>query len=204
MTSVSVQPRKATLDPMAAQEMNEWMKAVAASQDRQAFARLFHYYAPRIKAYLMRMGATGQVAEELAQETLLALWRRAESFDPQQASLSTWVFTIARNRWIDVVRREKHPEIGPEEFAMGGDPAPLPDRIYQKNQESERIRLVLDQLPDEQAELIKLAYFQDMAHGKIVEVTGLPLGTVKSRLRLALEKLRRELKDWDYDDQSSP
>lgn len=178
------------------------MTAIIQHQDKQAFARLFGYYAPRIKGYLMRMGASASIAEELAQETMLALWRRAATFDPAQASLSTWIFTIARNRWIDALRKERHPALTPED-ALTGDPEPEPDRIYEQNVRAEAIRRVLGSLPAEQAELIRLAYYNDMAHGKIVEETGLPLGTVKSRLRLALEKLRRELKDWDIDDLSS-
>lgn len=181
---------------------NGFMRAIAEHQDKAAFAGLYRYYAPRIKGYLMRLGATNQIAEELAQETMLALWRRAASFDPQQASLSTWIFTIARNRWIDVIRREQHPELTAENSAMS-DPEPEPDRIYEQNQQSDRIRAALEQLPAEQAELVKLAYFHDMAHAGIVAATGLPLGTVKSRLRLALEKLRRDLKDWNSDDTAS-
>ena len=203
MKPVAPDPHRAARDPVQAEWLNDLMRDVAINQDRQAFVALFNYYAPRIKAYLVRLGAKSQVAEELVQETLLVVWRRADSFDPRQASLSTWIFTIARNRWIDVVRRERHPEIDPEDLAMGSDPEPLPDRIYEQIQESEKVRSVLSQLPKEQAELIKLAYFDDMAHSKIVDVTGLPLGTIKSRLRLALQKLRRELKDWDPDDPSS-
>lgn len=174
---------------------NDLVLAIARDRDRAAFALLYRHFAPRLKAVLMRQGAPETVAEDLAQETMLQVWRRAETFDPSQASAATWIFTIARNRRIDRLRNERRPEIDPQDPALVPDPVVAPDRPLESAQSVERLRAAIRTLPPEQAELLQLSYFEDKPHSVIAAERKLPLGTVKSRLRLALARLKRELND---------
>jgi RNA polymerase sigma-70 factor (ECF subfamily) len=166
---------------------------VAQHQDRAAFAALFGHFAPRVKAYLMRLGADDGGAEELAQEVMLVVWRRAASFDPALAAVGTWVFTIARNKRIDRLRRERRPEIDPDDPALAPDPAVGADMALDAAETGDRLRDAIGALPDEQAQLLRMAYFEDKSHRAIAAETRLPLGTVKSRIRLALGRLRTVL-----------
>lgn len=169
------------------------MQRVAESGDRAAFAALYAHFAPRLKAYMMRLGAADDIAEELAQDTLATAWRRAVSFDAAQASLATWLFTIARNRRIDRLRRERRPEFDPADPALLPDAEPAPDRGIDLAQAETRLRAALRSLPAEQTRLLELAFFQDLSHRDIAVREQLPLGTVKSRIRLALARLRAAL-----------
>ncbi|MFC4350544.1 sigma-70 family RNA polymerase sigma factor [Fodinicurvata halophila] len=171
------------------------LQAVAEQGDREAFAELFAYFAPRLKAYLVRLGSDSGAAEELVQEVMILVWRKAASFDANQASVSTWIFTIARNKRIDALRRDRRGELDSEDPLLQPEAEPSADKAVEARQDSERVRAALEQLPPEQAELIRKAYFEDKAHGAIALESELPLGTVKSRLRLALGRLRRTLKE---------
>ncbi len=168
------------------------MERVAARGDRAAFAVLFDHFAPRLKGFLQRQGAEEAAAEELVQETMLTVWRRAQTFDPSQATVSTWIFTIARNKRIDRFRRENKPELDPED-PMFRPESVSADETVNRKQESERLKRAIADLPKEQAELVRMAYFGDKVHSAIAEETGIALGTVKSRLRLAMRRLRRAL-----------
>ena len=172
---------------------DEWLVAVAQRRDREAFTLLFGHFGPRIKMYLMRTGCDPTAAEELVQEVMVTLWRRAETFDPDQARASTWVFTIARNKRIDSLRRGRRPEVDPDDPALVPAPDPAADARVEAAQRSARLRVALDALPDEQREMLRLAYFEDKPHSAIAVEHDLPLGTVKSRIRLALARLRREM-----------
>ncbi len=175
--------------------LNELLLAVGQSRDRQAFAALFDHFAPRLKSYLLRLGTDAGSAEELVQEAMLLVWRRAETFDPAQANASTWVFTIARNKRIDGIRRERRPEIDPDDPALVPPMPESADVMVETAQETKRLQAAIASLPPEQAELLHLAYFEDIPHSAISSRKGIPLGTVKSRLRLALERLRKVLKE---------
>ncbi len=170
------------------------MARIAGARDRAAFGLLFDHFAPRLKAFLLRQGTTASTAEELVQEALLTVWRRAESFDPAQATVSTWIFTIARNKRIDWLRRERRPELDPH------DPMLVPETTSAEHalgasEEAALVRQAMLSLPVEQAEMIRMAYFEDKVHTTIAAETGLPLGTVKSRLRLALQRLGKLLQE---------
>lgn len=171
--------------------MDALLGRVAAQQDRAAFAALFSHFAPRVKAYLLRLGAPSGVAEELAQEALLMVWRKAHLFDPAKASAATWLFTIARNLRIDAVRREKRPELDPEDFMP--EPDADADAGLMLAESEGRLRLALKELPADQVQVVELSFFADKPHSQIAQELGIPLGTVKSRLRLAMGRLKRAM-----------
>jgi RNA polymerase sigma-70 factor (ECF subfamily) len=181
-------------------ELNEWMQAVAARADRQAFAALFKHFAPRVKGYLLRSGCEGDLAEELTQEAMVLLWRRASTFDPARAALSTWLFTIARNVRIDHHRRR---QVSADSHAQAADPwegdllpadaALPPDERVLAAQRERGVQRALAELPPEQALVVRLSFFEEHPHAQIAQELGIPLGTVKSRIRLAVAQLRRIL-----------
>lgn len=175
-------------------DLDDWLTQIVRVRDhgdKAAFARIFSHFAPRIKGFLIRSGASDAVAEEVTQEVMATLWTKAGLFDPSRASLATWLFTIARNRRIDALRKQRRPE--PEELFWG--PAAEPDQsdVLILQQESSRLGAALAQLPEKQRHLIERAYYGDLTHTEIAAETGLPLGTIKSRIRLALDRLRHHL-----------
>lgn len=173
------------------------VRAVAESRDLEAFRRLFRHFAPRVKAYLRRLGAGDEAAEDLMQEVLLTIWRRAHQFDPTKATLSTWVFTIARNKRIDALRRDRRSELELTDPSMEPEPAPRGDRILELQEMSRRVMQAVASLPVEQSRVLQIFYLKDKTHSTIAEELGIPLGTVKSRLRLAIGKLRAILEGTD-------
>ena len=181
--------------PLGRGAVGDLLVAVGRSRDRAAFATLFAHFAPKVKAYLIRLGSEPAVAEELTQEVMITVWRRAETFDPRQASAGTWIYTVARNKRIDAIRRERRPEFDPSDPALVPDDAPPADRVVADGQTADAVGVAIATLPDEQAALLRLAYFEDKSHSEIAELLGLPLGTVKSRLRLAMTKLKKTLVD---------
>lgn len=171
------------------QEFAAFMAAVAARRDREAFAALFQYFAPRVKAYLLRGGAAEDAAEDIAQDVMATVWRKAGQFDPAKAALSTWIFRIARNRRIDLLRRERRPAITEAEDA--GEPSWIPDHhaAIEAAEASGLLKDAVAGLPPDQREVIAKAFYEDLSHRDVAEALDLPLGTVKSRIRLALAKL---------------
>jgi RNA polymerase sigma factor (sigma-70 family) len=165
------------------------LAAVALRADRVAFGRLFQHFAPRVKAYLSRLGVDDAGAEDLMQEVMLTVWRRAPSYDSSLAGVSTWIFTIARNRRIDALRRVRRPADENDPSLQSESPV-TPDAAVALRQWESRIASAIRDLPPEQAEMLRLAYFEDRSHTDIAERLRLPLGTVKSRLRLAVARLR--------------
>jgi RNA polymerase sigma-70 factor (ECF subfamily) len=169
----------------------ELVLRVRDAQDEAAFGALFCHFAPRIKGFLMRSGAPEPLAEEVAQDVMATVWHKAHLFDPTRASVATWVFTIARNRRIDAVRKQRRPE--PEDLGWGPEPEPDQAEAMELQQESERLAEAVSRLPPKQKELIERAFFGELSHSEIAAETGLPLGTIKSRIRLALERLRQSM-----------
>ena len=178
-----------------ADDPSAWIVDIAAHRSRESFARLFARFAPRVKSYLLRLGARPELAEELAQETLLTVWRKAAYFDPNRASAGTWIFAIARNLRVDALRRERHPEALENEPALAPSEAQPADAAVVALQRLNRVREALGGLPADQVEVVRLSFFEEKPHSEISEDLGLPLGTVKSRLRLALARLRSRLED---------
>jgi RNA polymerase sigma-70 factor (ECF subfamily) len=173
------------------------LSAVAERQDRDAFAELFGHFAPRLAAFVMRSGAARELAEELAQEAMISVWRKAASFDPSRAAVSTWIFAIVRNKRIDRLRREGRPEIGEEDYLAQYDPQKDALGIVESVETQKNLRLSIGRLPAEQAEVIEKAFYEDKSHSAIAEELNLPLGTVKSRIRLALGRLKDMVTDGD-------
>ncbi len=167
------------------------MLAVRDGRDRAAFSALFGHFAPRLKSYLMKSGASAAKAEDCVQDVMATVWHKAAQFDPSRAAVSTWIYTIARNRMIDILRRERRPE--PE--AMPWDHESEPDQadVYAAAEESRQLSTALAELPEKQRNLIQRAFYADLSHSEIAQETGLPLGTIKSRIRLALDRLRAKM-----------
>ena len=172
---------------------DELLVRVGRDRDKSAFAELFDYFAPRVKSFLLRFGTDMSLAEEIAQEAMIMVWRRAETYDPRQSAASTWIFTIARNKRIDRLRRENRP------VPDMTDPAVMPESIetgeiqVARMQQEKKIRHALKNLPEEQAKMIFSAYYEEKSHREIAEESGVALGTVKSRIRLALNRMRAQI-----------
>ncbi len=168
---------------------------VAERQDRAAYSELFAYYAPRVKSYLMRLGADNAQAEEIAQDVMVTVWRKAALFDRAQASVSTWIFRVARNRRIDLFRRAKRPELDPEEEMILPAGVAAPDAQVEALETEARVRAAMRDLPEEQLSLLRLAFYDGLSHREIADKLDVPLGTVKSRIRLAFAKMKARLGD---------
>ncbi|WP_245442127.1 sigma-70 family RNA polymerase sigma factor [Mesorhizobium hawassense] len=182
---------------LSADEAGRLLVAVAAERDRAAFAALFGFYAPRLKSFMRRYGMSASAAEDVAQETMLLVWKKASYFDPSRAGASTWIFTIARNARIDRLRKEGRPAA----IATAFDPSDEPEgpasgeAAVMTAERDERVRNAISRLADEQADALRLFFFGDKTQSEIAGELGIPLGTVKSRLRLALGRLRQILDD---------
>lgn len=171
------------------------IRRIAEAKDREAFEELFLFFAPRIKGLMAKSGATADVAEELAQEALLTVWRKASFYAPDKGPVSTWIFTIARNLRIDRLRRQSsRPYDDIEELEIASDDADGEMETIRK-QRAERVALALETLPPEQRRVIELSFVHDKAQTEIAEELSLALGTVKSRMRLAYRKLRDNLEN---------
>lgn len=161
--------------------------------DREAFGTLFRFFAPRVKSYLTRLGANPSEADELAQDVMVTVWQKAASFDEGQAAASTWIFTIARNRRIDLIRRQRKPELDPNDPLFQPEAEPSPDAVAIAGAREVRLREAMKALPPEQRQLLQEAFFAGRSHRDIARDSNIPLGTVKSRLRLAFQRLKSAL-----------
>ena len=184
-TRVGLQTSEITADWVA------HLRLIRDERDEAAFVEVFRHFAPRVKAFLMRSGADEALAEECVQEVMATVWHKAALFDPARASVATWIFTIARNKKIDVLRRQRRPE--PEDLPWGPEAEPDQADVVGLQQESEQLGQAIASLPEKQRDLIEKAYYGDLSHSEIAEQTGLPLGTIKSRIRLALDRLRHAM-----------
>jgi RNA polymerase sigma-70 factor (ECF subfamily) len=173
--------------------MTSLLSALKASRDEAIFAELFSYYGPRLKSYMRKLGAAEDVAEELAQEAMASVWRKAHLFDASRAGAGTWIFTIARNLRIDAFRRQRRPEIEFDDPALVPDEPSAPDVMLDQSRQVVAVRIALAALPQEQAQIVRLSFFEDKPHAEIAAELGIPLGTVKSRMRLAFQRFRKAL-----------
>lgn len=169
--------------------------ARVAQEDKSAFAELFSRYATRIKAFLLKAGSPGDDADEIAQEVLVTVWRKAKLFNPEKAAASTWIFAIARNRRIDMLRKRSRPQPDPEDPLFIPDPEPGGHEVLSAQEQVARVRSAMDGLPPEQLLVLRSAFYDGLTHAEIATLHDLPLGTVKSRIRLAFNVLRDRLGD---------
>jgi len=173
------------------EDLKELMAAVARDRDRAAYGRLFQYFAPRLIGFMQRAGLSSTDAEEIAQETMVTVWRKADLYDPRQAAVSTWIFTIARNLRIDLARRATRRRNG--DAALGEPEIELVDSAETQalvDEREARVRAALEELSREQALVLRLSFYMEKPHAEIARELGIPLGTVKSRVRLAMGKIR--------------
>jgi RNA polymerase sigma-70 factor, ECF subfamily len=189
----SMRPADAKPQPFDGEEAARLVTAIAEAGDRQAFARLFAYYAPRLKTFLSRQGFVSSDCDDLIQDTMLAVWRKAGQFDAKAGAVSTWIFAICRNLGIDrrrrVARRRRNDDLPMSDV----DPNPSAEGEIITREDESRVRRALDQLPTEQADVIALSFFSQSPQTEIARSLGIPLGTVKSRVRLAMNRLRQLL-----------
>lgn len=191
------QGRPVTADAATQSELSPptvWLMAVRDQRDRSAFAQLFDHFAPRLTGMLIKSGMPRAAADDLVQDVMLTVWQKAGQFDPTRAQASAWIYRIARNRQIDVIRRERRPlpdELVHAEQDTEDDAA----QALAFDQEAAKLREAIARLSPDQREIVEHAYMGDLTHVEIQQKTGLPLGTIKSRIRLGLERLRHELKD---------
>ena len=180
-------------DPTERDRLANCVEQIAQARSRAAFSEIFEYFAPRLKSYLVRLGSEAASAEEIMQEVMLNVWRKAEQYDRRQASVSTWIFRIARNRRIDTLRRLNKPELDAEDPMLRPAEAETPDITVNRAQIETHVRAAIETLPEEQLVLLKAAFYEGLSHSEIAKKYGLPLGTVKSRIRLAFLRLRGSL-----------
>ena len=176
-----------------AAEFAEFISQIANDRSETAFEALFRYFAPRIKSYCLRLGADSSAAEEITQEAMVSVWRNAAQFDPSKASPSTWIFTIARNLSIDRFRKQRRPEFDPDDPALVPEEQQAPDCLVDKIQMEENVREILDSLSSKEREVLMLSFYGNLSHGEISRKLNLPIGTVKSRIRLAFARIRSAL-----------
>lgn len=187
-------PKGSRVPDAKIQSTQDWADHILRirTKDQAAFKELFAHFAPRVKGFLIKSGADEALAEECTQEVMATIWRKAEMFDPSRAAVSTWIYTIARNRKIDMLRKRRRPE--PEDLPWGPEAEPDAEDTFSMQQETQRLGEAIRALPEKQRQLVEKAYFGDLSHSEIAEETGLPLGTIKSRIRLALDRLRHQMK----------
>lgn len=180
---------------MPAENPAALLAQVAKARDKSALAVLFGHYGPRVKSMMLKLGASDALAEDLVQETFLSVWRKAQLYSPDRGAVSTWIFTIARNLRIDHVRRQSNRPYEDLETVTLASDEPSGSARVEQNEVIQRVSAALKALSPEQQEVVRLSFLHEMPHAQIAETTGLPLGTVKSRLRLAYERLRPMLED---------
>lgn len=193
VTKADASPAGATARSQDPERMTVLLLRLKENQDEAVFAELFHFFAPRVKSYMRKLGAPEDQAEELAQESMALVWRKIHLFDAERAGASTWIFSIARNLRIDAFRRQRRPEILMNDPALVPDGPESPEREMDRSQQMAAVRAALATLPAEQARIVHMSFFEDRPHAVIAEQLGIPLGTVKSRMRLAFQRFRKAL-----------
>jgi len=175
------------------EDMSALLTSVAERKDREAFTALFRHFGPRIRAWLARGGGDACRVDDVLQEVFSTIWRKAKLYDRGRASAATWIFTIARNHRIDAFRRDRRPEFDPRDPAFQPDPSPDGEQALAERERADAVRAALATLGEEQREILRLSFYEGESYSAIAIRLGIPLGTVKSRARLAFRNLRAEL-----------
>lgn len=170
--------------------LNALLAAVSNERDIDAFEALYKYFTPKLRSYMLKLTKDQNVADELTQETFVAIWRKAAQFDPVRGHAATWIFTIARNLRIDAFRRGPRPDFDVNDPALVPAQPEAADIGYKRNHDAARLKNAIETLSQEQIDTVKMFYFEDMTHATIATKMNVPLGTVKSRIRMACQKLR--------------
>lgn len=187
LTDAPTRFEQGTLDALIAR--------VGCERDVQAFETLYRYFYPKVRAYMLRTERDRSVADELAQEAMTVVWRKAHLFDPARGQASTWIFRIARNLRIDALRRGPRPNFDLDDPSLQPEPAEQADADHMRRELSETVHAAIAKLNEDQLEVLKLSYFDEMTHTAIAAKLGIPIGTVKSRIRMACARLRSVLGD---------
>ena len=185
--------KKGRSDASSEAELTRCIGAIARERDRTAFANLFSTTAPRLRSYFRALGASHANAEELTQEALLTIWHKAAQFDPARGTARAWIFTVARNLRISALRKERYTAVDEEELLLIRDQGPSPEAVAAHVEQATRLRQALLNLPEKDATMLRLSFFEDKSHSQIESERGIPLGTVKSHLRRTLRRLRSVL-----------
>jgi RNA polymerase sigma-70 factor (ECF subfamily) len=193
--NLACQSRGEAASPKPVLDLERLLTAVGATRDDEAYSALFDHFGPRVHAQMVRLGLPSFNAADATQDVMETIWRKAHLFDGNKAAAATWVFHIARNRRIDLKRRSRETSRPPEDFLAMPDPEPSCDERLASAEREACVRAALRVLPEEQVRVVKLAFFDGLPHATIADRLELPLGTVKSRLRLAFTRLRRLLLD---------
>ena len=179
-----------TCDINSDNELSVCIKLIGNNQDKSAFATIFKYFAPRLKSFLLKAGSTDSQAEEIIQEVMIAVWTKSSTYDDTKSSVSTWIYTIARNKRIDKIRKEKRHYLSESDEGLEIPIDSTQEKEIFSAQLASSLKKYMSNLPKEQSDLLQLSYFYNKTHADISEELKIPLGTVKSRIRLALSKMR--------------
>ncbi len=175
-------------------DFDDLLNKVKRDRCEASFKELFEHFYPRVLSYFQKGGVSAQKSSELAQEAMISVWHKASFFDSSKGSCGGWIFTIARNLKFDYFRSHQRDimSVAAEDlYNLADDPT---FQIDPKNVSTE-LREKIDLLPSEQREVIYAMYFEGYSHGEYAELKKIPLGTVKSRIRLALAQLKKGLED---------
>ena len=178
-----------------ASDMAALLQAVAKHRSRGAFQQIFHHYAPQVKAFLINRGLSHAAADDVLQEVMLGVWKKAGSYDPEKAKVNTWVFTIARYKYIDRLRHEGRRPTETADFDLHEADSELSDDGVFQAQSQDAVKVAINNLPEDQKSVIFLSFVKGLSHSEIAAQLVLPIGTVKSRIRRAFAQLRTELCD---------
>lgn len=183
--------------PSRAAEFAECIARIAGDRSEAAFDVLFRYFAPRIKSYCLRLGCDASAAEEITQDAMVSIWRNAAQFDRSKASASTWIFAIARNLSIDRFRKSRRPQFDPDDPALVPDGELPPDLLIERAHTDQGLRKIMESLSANERSVLLLSFFENLSHSEISRRLDIPMGTVKSRIRLAFAKIRSALDQQD-------
>ena len=189
----AMKPRNIKADTFSAnrdEDLTLCVELIGKNQDKLAFNSIFRYFAPRLKSFLVKAGSTDSQAEEVIQEVMIAVWTKSSTYDSNKSSVSTWIYTIARNKRIDKIRKEKRHYLSESDEGLEIPVDSTQEKEIFSAQVSNSLKKYMSNLPEEQSKLLKLSYFYNKTHADISTELKIPLGTVKSRIRLALTKMR--------------